>query len=82
MADPGAFDTVTAVTPSVPRDASGRFEMTVDPDWTIGGRPNGGYLLAAMARAARSALAAAEGPDHPPPVPRRCSPRCSGGDGG
>jgi acyl-coenzyme A thioesterase PaaI-like protein len=68
MADPGAFDTATAVAPSDPRVASGRFEMAVDPEWTIGGRPNGGYLLAAMARAARSALASAEGPDHPHPV--------------
>jgi hypothetical protein len=68
MPHPGAFDTVTAVTPSDPGGASGRFQMTIDPEWTIGGRPHGGYLLAAMARAARSALASAEGPDHPHPV--------------
>jgi len=30
----------------------GRFEGTVDPNWTIGGRPNGGYLLAMLGRAA------------------------------
>ena len=68
MADAGAFDSVTAVSPSDGRDSSGRYDMAVDPEWTIGGRPNGGYLLAAMARAARSALASAEGPDHPHPV--------------
>ena len=64
----GAFDTVTAVAPSDPRHASGHFQMAIDPEWTVAGRPNGGYLLAAMARAARSALASAEGPDHPHPV--------------
>ena len=68
MADAGAFDSVTAISPSGGRDSSGRYDMAVDPEWTIGGRPNGGYLLATMARAARSALASAEGPDHPHPV--------------
>ena len=68
MTDARAFDSVTAVTPSDGRQSSGAYDMAVDPDWTIGGRPNGGYLLATMARAARSALASAEGPDHPHPV--------------
>ncbi len=63
-----AFDRVTAVFPAEGRESSGRYDMAIDPDWTIGGRPNGGYLLATMARAARSALATAEGPDHPHPV--------------
>lgn len=31
---------------------SGRFDAEVDPQWTIGGRPNGGYLLAMLSRAA------------------------------
>jgi hypothetical protein len=30
----------------------GLFEGRLDPGWTIGGKPNGGYLLAMMARAA------------------------------
>jgi Thioesterase-like superfamily len=30
----------------------GRFEAEVDPSWTIGGKPNGGYLLAMLGRAA------------------------------
>jgi acyl-coenzyme A thioesterase PaaI-like protein len=68
MPEPGSFDTVTAVAPLDPGGASGRFQMAIDPEWTIGGRPHGGYLLSAMARAARSALASAEGPDHPHPV--------------
>lgn len=68
MSDTGAFDRVTAVSPSDRRDSSGRYDMAIDPEWTIGGRPNGGYLLATMARAARAALASAEGPDHPHPV--------------
>jgi hypothetical protein len=30
----------------------GRFEARVDPAWTIGGKPNGGYLLAMLGRVA------------------------------
>ncbi len=32
----------------------GRFEAAVNPEWTIGGKPNGGYLLAMLGRAAAS----------------------------
>jgi len=63
MAPTSAFDRVTAVSESAP----GRYEISVDGGWTIAGRPNGGYLLATMARAASTALASAEGPDHPHP---------------
>jgi hypothetical protein len=42
------FSVVTGVRSEGP----GRFSGTVDAEWTIGGRPNGGYLLALMARAA------------------------------
>jgi hypothetical protein len=31
---------------------AGRFEAEVDPEWTIGGKPNGGYLLAMLGRGA------------------------------
>jgi acyl-coenzyme A thioesterase PaaI-like protein len=31
-----------------------QFEATVDPEWTIAGKPNGGYLLAMLGRAAAS----------------------------
>jgi acyl-coenzyme A thioesterase PaaI-like protein len=68
MPESKGFDRVTAVSSSEGRDSSGRYDMAIDPAWTVGGRPNGGYLLATMARAARSALASAEGPDHPHPV--------------
>jgi hypothetical protein len=40
-----------AVTALVPGEA-GRFAADIHPDWTIGGRPNGGYLLAMLGRAA------------------------------
>src|SRR3954452_21648394 len=30
----------------------GRFEAAVHPEWTIAGKPNGGYLLAILGRAA------------------------------
>ncbi len=30
----------------------GRFDAEVNPEWTIGGKPNGGYLLAMLGRAA------------------------------
>ena len=33
-------------------DGAGRFLADVDPEWTIGGKPNGGYLLAMLGRAA------------------------------
>ena len=67
MPEANAFDRVTAVSPAEGGESSGRYDMAIDPEWTIGGRPNGGYLVATMARAARSALAIAEGPDHPHP---------------
>jgi hypothetical protein len=47
---PRHFRDVTALEPS----GAGRFTATVDPEWTIGGKPNGGYLLATLGRAARS----------------------------
>jgi hypothetical protein len=43
-----AFDAATQV---VPRGA-GRYEATLDARWSIGGKLNGGYLLAVAARAA------------------------------
>jgi acyl-coenzyme A thioesterase PaaI-like protein len=42
------FSEVSAVIAGEP----GRFEASVDPNWTIGGKPNGGYLLAMLGRAA------------------------------
>jgi hypothetical protein len=63
MAPTSTFDRVTTVSEATP----GRYEISVDGGWTVAGRPNGGYLLATMARAASTALASAEGPDHPHP---------------
>ncbi len=50
------FDLATAVRPN-----GERFSATIDPDWTVGNRPNGGYLLALAARAALMAT----GQPHP-----------------
>ncbi|HET6950340.1 MAG TPA: acyl-CoA thioesterase domain-containing protein, partial [Acidimicrobiales bacterium] len=68
-----AFDRATAV---VARPGSGGgsadghavHDLAVDPEWTIGDKPNGGYLLAALARAATETVAAVEGPPHPHPL--------------
>lgn len=43
--------TFTEVSRLSPR-AHGRFSALVSPEWTVAGRPNGGYLLAMAARAA------------------------------
>jgi hypothetical protein len=45
---PLPFAEVTAVA----ADESGRFHGEVSSEWTIGGKPNGGYLLAMLGRAA------------------------------
>ena len=36
---------------------AGVFDAVVNPEWTIGGKPNGGYLLAMLGRAAASVSA-------------------------
>ena len=47
-----AFDLATAV-----RGGPERWSVEVDPGWTVAGRPNGGYLLAMVTRAALGAVA-------------------------
>jgi acyl-CoA thioesterase superfamily protein/acyl-Coa thioesterase superfamily protein len=46
--EPVAFAAVTALVPRGP----GAFDAQIHPDWTIAGKPNGGYLLALLGRAA------------------------------
>jgi acyl-coenzyme A thioesterase PaaI-like protein len=64
-AHPGAatsltFAQVSAISTSaisngaIPDSGLARFEAEVNPEWTIAGKPNGGYLLAMMGRAASS----------------------------
>jgi hypothetical protein len=50
MLEQELFSAVSAVTELAP----GRFSAEVDPEWTIGAKPNGGYLLSMLARAATS----------------------------
>ncbi len=58
------FDTATTVETS---DAPGTYDTTIDAGWTVGSKPNGGYLLALMGRAATDTVKAA-GADHPHPL--------------
>jgi acyl-CoA thioesterase len=44
-------------------DADNAFAANLDPEWTVNGRPHGGYLLAVMGRAALRAT-----PEHPHPL--------------
>jgi acyl-coenzyme A thioesterase PaaI-like protein len=69
------FDLASAVGPALAPGGDGGdggthafHRVELDPAWTIGGKPNGGYLLATMARAALASVAAIEGPAHPHPV--------------
>jgi Thioesterase-like superfamily len=48
LADRRAFSEVSKLRPV----GSDRFDAELDPAWTIGGKPNGGYLLAMLGRAA------------------------------
>jgi hypothetical protein len=50
MLEQGLFSAVSAVTQHEP----GCFSAEIDSEWTIGAKPNGGYLLSMLARAATS----------------------------
>jgi hypothetical protein len=66
-----AFDLATAVRPR-PGGPAGLdgvvFDAEVDGRWAIGDKPNGGYLLTILARAAAGAAAGVEGLAHPDPL--------------
>src|SRR5262249_56863450 len=63
---PFAFDRATAVARRPGPDAV--HDVAVDPAWTIGDKPNGGYLLAMLAPAGLESVAAVEGPGDPHPL--------------
>jgi Thioesterase-like superfamily len=46
--------TAFAVVSALHEVSPGRFDAEVSPDWTIGGKPNGGYLLSMLGRVALS----------------------------
>ena len=48
MSRSSLFSAVTQIRPT----AAGFFDVDVHPDWSVGGKPNGGYLLAMLGRAA------------------------------
>lgn len=58
------FEAATAVTA---RGDGTTYDALIDPLYTVAGNPNGGYLLAMLARAAADAVAA-RGTDHPHPL--------------
>src|SRR4029450_8373310 len=49
------FARASAVTSAALVDGQGTYDIAVDPGWVIGDKPNGGCLLATMARAAVAA---------------------------
>jgi hypothetical protein len=57
----GAFEDAS----SVQREDDGTYLAELNPQWTVGDKPNGGYLIATMARAA---IAEVGGDTHPHPV--------------
>ena len=57
------FDVATAV---APRSSGSGFDVTVGAGWTVGPKPNGGYLLAIAARAAGASLEAQGSPHRDP----------------
>jgi acyl-coenzyme A thioesterase PaaI-like protein len=63
-----AFDRAIAGTLRSAHEEEATYDVVVDPGWTIGDKPNGGYLLALLGRAAVTAGTGVEGPDHPHPL--------------
>jgi hypothetical protein len=51
------FDAATAVRRGAGDAGAFRYDVELDPDWRVGTKPNGGYLLAVLARAAVDATA-------------------------
>ncbi len=62
------FDSATAVRRQPGDGAVHRYDAELDPEWRIGTKPNGGYLLAVLARAAVDVAASAGAAGHPHPT--------------
>ncbi|WP_020666737.1 thioesterase family protein [Amycolatopsis nigrescens] len=60
----GSFTEATAVVPRGSKSGTAVFDTELDPQWAIGTKLHGGYLLAILARAA----AEVTGPAHPQPT--------------
>ncbi|MGI8710075.1 MAG: thioesterase family protein [Acidimicrobiales bacterium] len=63
MSEASEFDRATAIRPGA---ADGRFDVDIDAGWTVGPKPNGGYLLALAGRAAGQVAVDAGAPHRDP----------------
>lgn len=64
--DTPAASEFDAATELVPRPDGGGYDLHVDPGFAVGDKPNGGYLLASIARASGLALEGAGSPHRDP----------------
>ena len=68
MADPYQFDIDSAARHESGEGSSQQWSTTLGPGWSIGDKPNGGYVLAAIARVMGEAVTRSGAPQHPHPL--------------